>query len=76
METTTIVQVAAIAVSLVMTAQKRKKNLLLHLWDEFRELDMALVAQNMYSPILVDTRNLFKRHEMEKLGFVYHGMGT
>lgn len=45
-------------------------------WKEFRELDMALVAQNMYSPILVDTRNLFKRHEMEKLGFIYYGMGT
>jgi len=45
-------------------------------WENFKNLDMSRVMKVMKSPNLVDTRNLFKRKEMEKLGFIYYGMGV
>jgi len=45
-------------------------------WENFKDLDMSRVRKIMKTPNLVDTRNLFKREEMEKLGFIYYGMGV
>jgi len=45
-------------------------------WEEFKEVDMARISEIMKSPNLVDTRNLFNREQMEKLGFTYLGMGV
>jgi UDPglucose 6-dehydrogenase len=45
-------------------------------WDEFKQLDMEVVAQSMRSANLIDTRNLYDKNEMEKIGFTYLGMGV
>ncbi len=44
-------------------------------WIDFVELDMKTVAESMRNPNLIDTRNIFNKSEMEKLGFAYVGMG-
>ena len=45
-------------------------------WDDFKQLDMEAVALSMRNPNLLDTRNVFQKHEMERIGFTYIGMGT
>ena len=45
-------------------------------WDDFKQLDMETVALSMRNPNLLDTRNVFEKHEMERIGFTYIGMGT
>jgi UDPglucose 6-dehydrogenase len=49
--------------------------LLLTQWNEFRQADMARVAETMRAPVLLDGRNIYERHEMEALGFTYIGVG-
>ena len=44
-------------------------------WKEFRELDYALLASKMNSPIIIDGRNFLDRDVMEKAGFAYIGIG-
>jgi UDPglucose 6-dehydrogenase len=44
-------------------------------WPEFTKLDLKKVRRQMTHPILFDGRNLFDRHEMERLGFIYKSIG-
>src|SRR5208283_2355778 len=44
-------------------------------WSEFRELDLADLAQRMASPILVDGRNLYAPEAVAAAGFDYIGVG-
>ena len=44
-------------------------------WQEFSELDYALLASKMNSPIMIDGRNFLDRNVMEKAGFAYIGIG-
>ena len=44
-------------------------------WPEFKKLDLARVRTLLTHPILFDGRNLFDPHEMERLGFIYKGVG-
>ena len=44
-------------------------------WPEFKKLDLERVRSALTHPILFDGRNLFDRHEMEQLGFIYKGVG-
>jgi UDPglucose 6-dehydrogenase len=44
-------------------------------WDEFRELDWQKIKTTMRLPIIADGRNMLNREQMEKLGFIYIGVG-
>jgi UDPglucose 6-dehydrogenase len=44
-------------------------------WDEFRELDFAMLKQQMMTPLLVDLRNMFSKERMTGSGFKYWGLG-
>jgi UDPglucose 6-dehydrogenase len=48
---------------------------LLTQWNEFRQADMSRVIEEMRTPLLLDGRNIYERHEMEALGFTYIGVG-
>jgi UDPglucose 6-dehydrogenase len=44
-------------------------------WNEFRDLDLPLMASLMQQPILVDGRNLYDPEAAERAGFSYSGIG-
>jgi UDPglucose 6-dehydrogenase len=44
-------------------------------WDEFANIDLALVKEKMATPIVFDGRNLFDPDTMAKLGFQYYSVG-
>jgi len=44
-------------------------------WVQFRALDLARLKREMTSPVIVDLRNIYRRDEMEELGFVYESVG-
>ncbi|MEH2510979.1 UDPglucose 6-dehydrogenase [Nitrobacteraceae bacterium AZCC 1564] len=44
-------------------------------WVQFRALDLARLKREMASPVVVDLRNIYRRDEMEELGFVYESVG-
>jgi UDPglucose 6-dehydrogenase len=44
-------------------------------WPEFANVDLAIVKENMTTPIVFDGRNLFDPQTMAKLGFHYHSIG-
>lgn len=44
-------------------------------WEEFRDIDLKKMYAIMKTPIIVDGRNLFDRQEVEKIGFIYRGIG-
>ena len=44
-------------------------------WNAFRSLDLARLRSVMASPVLVDLRNVYRRHEVEVAGFSYHSVG-
>ena len=44
-------------------------------WDEFANVDLALVKEKMTTPIIFDGRNLFDPETMAKLGFHYFSIG-
>jgi UDPglucose 6-dehydrogenase len=44
-------------------------------WAEFANVDLAIVKENMTTPIVFDGRNLFDPQTMAKLGFHYHSIG-
>jgi UDPglucose 6-dehydrogenase len=44
-------------------------------WEEFANVDLALVKQKMRTPIVFDGRNLFDPTTMAQLGFGYHSIG-
>jgi UDPglucose 6-dehydrogenase len=44
-------------------------------WEQFRALDLARLKQVMMRPALVDLRNVYPPEEVERLGFIYRGVG-
>lgn len=44
-------------------------------WNEFRRPDFDALKAALKSPVVFDGRNVFPRSTLEKLGFVYHGIG-
>ena len=44
-------------------------------WDEFKELDLSKIKGLLNQPVIIDGRNIFEPAEMEKLGFMYKGVG-
>lgn len=43
--------------------------------NEYLNLDLSLVLNKMRTPVLVDGRDVYKKEECEKLGFIYRGVG-
>jgi UDPglucose 6-dehydrogenase len=44
-------------------------------WQEFAELDLALVRRALRHPIVIDGRNLFRREHMQAAGLHYYSIG-
>lgn len=44
-------------------------------WNEFKALDMFQIHNSMRRPILIDGRNVYEPADMNRLGFIYRGMG-
>ncbi|HWI86028.1 MAG TPA: UDP-glucose/GDP-mannose dehydrogenase family protein [Sphingomonas sp.] len=44
-------------------------------WDEYRNLDLARLAQSMTTPVFVDLRNVYTREAAENAGLTYEGVG-
>ncbi len=44
-------------------------------WNEFRQLDMQKIKKLMRKPVIIDARNIYDPDVMQKLGFVYKGVG-
>jgi UDPglucose 6-dehydrogenase len=44
-------------------------------WDAFRALDLARLAGAARGKILVDLRNIYRREDAEKVGFIFHAVG-
>jgi UDPglucose 6-dehydrogenase len=44
-------------------------------WDEFKNLDLAKIKGLLNQPVIIDGRNIYNPAEMEKLGFMYQGVG-
>lgn len=44
-------------------------------WPEYQKLDFAKIKKIMRSWIVVDGRNIYNRKQLEKLGFIYGGIG-
>jgi len=49
--------------------------LLLTEWEEFAQLDLALVKRIMANPIIVDGRNVYDPEKVRALGFEYYSIG-
>ena len=44
-------------------------------WDEFKKLDTVKLKKLLKTPIIIDGRNIFDAAHVEKLGFIYKGVG-
>ncbi len=44
-------------------------------WRQFRALDLKRLKREMANPVIVDLRNIYRRDEMEALGFIYESVG-
>lgn len=44
-------------------------------WNEFRSLDLKKVRGLVKTPLVVDLRNVYKRQDMQKMGFDYVSIG-
>ncbi len=44
-------------------------------WKEYQELDFQKVKKLMKTSLVVDGRNVYNRKKLEKLGFIYEGVG-
>jgi len=44
-------------------------------WDEFKELDFLRVKRLLKRPIIIDGRNIYEPKSLEKLAFIYTGVG-
>jgi UDPglucose 6-dehydrogenase len=44
-------------------------------WNEFKSLDMLQIRAAMRRPVVIDGRNVYESTEMNRLGFIYRGMG-
>ena len=46
-------------------------------WDEFKTQDWQKIYDNMLKPAFVfDGRNILNKEELEKIGFIYQGIGA
>ena len=45
-------------------------------WDAYRALDLSRIAGSMTGNVLVDLRNIYRHDDVERAGFVHHGVGT
>ncbi len=45
-------------------------------WNHFRTLDFSRYEELNAEKVLFDLRNIYKRQQVEELGFVYHGVGV
>ena len=44
-------------------------------WSEFRHPDLEEVARRLKRPVIFDGRNIYRRKQMETLGFTYYAIG-
>lgn len=44
-------------------------------WEQFRALDFRRIKKLMSNPAVVDLRNIYEGSDLEKIGFVYEGVG-
>jgi UDPglucose 6-dehydrogenase len=44
-------------------------------WDQFRALDLDRLKACLKAPLIIDLRNIYKRHEMAAAGFKYVSIG-
>ncbi len=44
-------------------------------WVQFRALDLVRLKREMAQPVIVDLRNIYRREDMEALGFIYESVG-
>lgn len=44
-------------------------------WNEFKELDLSMIATLMHRPIFIDGRNIYSPEAMMKAGLIYEGIG-
>jgi len=44
-------------------------------WEEFKNLDLNRIKENMANPIIVDGRNIFDPGKVRSLGFEYYSVG-
>ena len=44
-------------------------------WLEYRDLDWARIKGMLENPLILDGRNFLDRHELERLGYRYIGVG-
>jgi len=44
-------------------------------WNEYQKLDFKKVKKLMKKPVVIDGRNVYNKEDLEKLGFVYKGIG-
>lgn len=44
-------------------------------WNEFKEIDLVELKENMAVPIIFDGRNIYSSKEMREIGFEYYGVG-
>lgn len=44
-------------------------------WDEFKRLNLIKIKKLLKTPIFIDARNLYDKEDLNKLGFIYKGVG-
>jgi UDPglucose 6-dehydrogenase len=44
-------------------------------WSEFRHPDLDRIATLLRNPVIFDGRNIFRRHQMERMGYTYYAVG-
>jgi UDPglucose 6-dehydrogenase len=44
-------------------------------WNEFKALNMQQMRSAMRRPVLIDGRNIYEVAEMNRIGFIYRGIG-
>jgi UDPglucose 6-dehydrogenase len=44
-------------------------------WNEFKNIDLPRVRDDMRRPVVIDGRNIYDPVRMDALGFVYRGVG-
>jgi len=44
-------------------------------WNEFKQLDLLRIKKIMKTPTIIDGRNIYDPAKLQKLGFIYKGVG-
>lgn len=56
-------------------ARRADALLILTDWEEFANLDLARLRNELHYPVIIDGRNLYRPEEMLKAGFIYSSVG-